>query len=518
MFRIFGASALVLLFSSISFAQNLTERALFARCYSHLTGKPVPLNSSSMADVKAGLKKGIVACNELLDKAVLDPTSGYLTNKNDSEARAILSNLTSFHRSWFTANTVEQIQDNNNETSNGTGDIYDSTEPALFISRAVLSSTGRYSDIVTSPTGVHGLREDQPMGAKIGVNWAVNFPGRRIYGNNGELNVNKFAFMPTVGNFTTNITTTASSFAIFPKIEVGDLVGVRLKNTSDTAVANNVTLAAFTDQRGNNVPGLNYMFDINTGLGGGILGTPVYIMMNFGHGKGTIMNGALKVPRRWSQTNMQTFMCATLPALRESDVMQYVVGNSSTPFRNASSCVMCHANLDPMGYTLRNVVTTNSDFARLTDISPETTKTSTLMATFSVNQGSVTGWPSETVPNFHRQTPSGRVYFRSFATGALVDQNVANVAGVGAAFAATDDFYQCAAKRYFEYFTGITVSLYDRTDPRNATLNKQLSEESVKDRKFVEDLGAGLKADQSVRNMIKKIMNSDYYRAANYRP
>lgn len=508
MLKNIGALALMLSFSSAATAQNITERAFYARCYSHLTGKPVPLGSAVMAQIKAGNKKAVDACNELLDKAELDANSGVLI-QNDSEGRAVLNNFASFHRSWFSANTVEQIQDNNNENSNGTMDIYDSTEPALALTRAMFVRSGRYADVVTLGTGVHGMREDQPMANKIGVNWMVNFPGRRIFGNNGNYDVNKFDFVPFTGNVgdLNNLL-----YATFPKIEVGDLYGIR--PTTESVITPNVNMQPFVDSRGQNQPGLNYSFDPYKTLGGGVLGSPIYLMLNFGHGKGTRSNGALKLPRRWSQINMTTFMCATLPALRESDVAQFVVGNSTTPFRNGTSCVMCHATLDPMAYTARNAVVVNSNFAVTNNIS----KTSSLLATYSESQGSVAGWPSETVDNFHRQTPTGKLYYRSFASGQLVNRDVSRISGLGSAIADQDDYYQCAAKRYFEFFTGIRVSLYDRTDPRNATLNKQLSEKSIADRKFVEELGSELKQNQSVRSMLKKIMNSDYYHAANYRP
>ncbi|MDG0815400.1 hypothetical protein [Bdellovibrio svalbardensis] len=505
----FGAFALLLSFSSLVNAQNISERAFYARCYSHLTGKPVPLGSPIMAQVKAGTKKAITACNELLDKAELEPNSGGLYVDN-SESRAVLNNFASFHRSWFTANTVEQIQDNNNEISNGTMDIYDSTEPALALTRAMFVRNGRYSDVMTLGTGVQALRQEQSMASKIGFDWSANYSGRRVHGNNPAFNNNQFNFMPTAGPLAdvNNV-----FVANFMKPMVGELYGIR-QTVSDGTLVPNVAMQAFSDTRGNNQAGLNYSFNPHSSLGGGVLGSPIYLMMNFGHGKGTISNGSLKVPRRWAQTNMTTFMCATLPALRESDVAQFVVGNSSAPFRNGTSCVMCHASLDPMAYTARNAVVVNTNFTTLALPS----RTSSLLTTFGENQASVAGWPSEPVANFHRQTPTGKLYFRSFASGQLVNRDVLRISGLGAAIAEQDDYYQCAAKRYFEYFTGIQVSLYDRTDPKNANLNKQLSEKSVADRRYIEELGAELRQTQSVRGIIKKIMNSEYYHAANYRP
>ncbi|WP_374032361.1 hypothetical protein [Bdellovibrio bacteriovorus] len=296
---------------------------------------------------------------------------------------------------------------------------------------------------------------------------------------------------------------------------MGELVGVRI--ATDNATIPNLSLQPLgADKRGSDQPGLNFSFNLFQTQGGGVLGTPIYLMLNYGHGRGLEANGTTKVPRRWSQTNMESFLCAELPALRENDIRQYVVGNSSAPFRNSSSCVMCHATLDPMAYTARNVVVGNSDYAALSAGARTHSKTALHLATYRAEFSSVAGWPSEPVANFHRQTPTGRLFFRSM-TGALIDRPVTGIAQLGAAMAETKDYYYCAAKRYFEYFTGITVALYDRSNPANEELNKKLSTEAYEDRKFVEALGEELQRNQSVRHMVKQIMSSKYYRDVNYR-
>jgi hypothetical protein len=502
-----GLALGVLLLFSFAKGQSLSEAALFNRCYSHLTGKPVPIGNAQMAQIKAGTLKALDACSGILDKTDLD-ASGPLVNRGDTEARNVLSNFNSFHRSWFSANTVEQIQDFNNEISNGTTDVYDSTEPALAITRAVFMRGAHYYDVLTYGAGVHAIREqNESVRAQIG--WAVTFPGRRTYGNNVALDQNVINFRSTL-SYTGNAA--GSTLLAMPKIEVGDLVGVR--QTTENFTVPNLSLEPLGgDFRGSDQPALNYAYNFYQTMGGGVLGTPIYILLNFGHGRNVPSNGALKLPRRWAQTNMQTFMCASLPALREADVAQYVIGNSTTPFRNATSCVMCHANLDQMAGTIRNTIMGNSDYSQLAE---GTTKTTLLLPRYNADLGAVAGWPAEPIANYHRTLPTGKLFFRSM-TGELVNRSVNNVAELGQAMAETKDFYYCAAKRYFEYFTGISVSLYDRTNPANANLNATLSDESVTDRKFVEALGEELRSTQSIRQMMKKIMSSDYYRATNFR-
>lgn len=505
--------ALLLLMATSAAAQSLSEPGLFNRCYSHLTGRPVPLGHATMAQIRAGQIKAIDACNALIEKAELD-SSGPLVNRDDKEARWVLNTFYNFHRTWFSANTVEQIQEYNDEMSIGTRDIYDSTEPGLALTRAMFAKGASYKDVLTLGQGVRALREeDATIRNRIG--WSVTFPGRRIYGNDTGRDQNLFNFRPLSGGFDGNSDTTNSLFSTLPKVEVGELIGVRA--ATDYANIPNLSLHPLgDDKRGNEQPGLNYSFNLYETLGGGILGTPIYLMMNHGHGRGVETNGTTKVPRRWSQASMESLLCAQLPALRESDIAQYVVGNSSAPFRNSSSCVMCHATLDQMAYTARNIVVGNSDYFVFSSGSRTYSKASLHLATYRAELSSVSGWPSEPVENFHRQTPTGRLFFRSM-TGSLIDKPVTGVAELGSAMAQTKDFYYCAAKRYFQYFTGIEVALYDRTNPSNEALNVKLSDEAIADRQFIESLGDELQQSQSVRQLVKAIMNSKYYRSVKYR-
>ncbi|MNY61000.1 hypothetical protein D3C86_1976230 [compost metagenome] len=65
--------------------------------------------------------------------------------------------------------------------------------------------------------------------------------------------------------------------------------------------------------------------------------------------------------------------------------------------------------------------------------------------------------------------------------------------------------------------TGIQVPLYDRTDPRNATLNTTLTPEAIEDRRYVEDLASSLRSSGSVVQMVEDILSSDYYSKENFR-
>ncbi len=490
--------------------QKLSELSLFRRCYAQLTGRPVPLKHPSYLALKNKSVGGLTACQNLVDMVKLDPQSGLLTNPNSQDAQAILNQLHAFHRTWFSANTVEQIQGFGTEIGMGTIDLYDSTEPSLALTKSVFTDRANFSDVVTAPTGVQAVREDdQKIRSRRGGGFKN--PGRR-YRNDIQSENNIIEFRGTANGDYDAARNSINTFLVpFPYIQAGDLRGIR--STTASVQVPNFSYRPLSGDPGtdsaHHVPDLNYSFDLYKTLGGGVLGTPIYLMMNYGRELGTPSNGTTRLPRRWSQANLNSFLCATLPALRESDIRNLVVNTSDTPFRKASSCVSCHATLDPMAYTARNVVIGGSNYNQTNDPA-NFTKATLLMSTFKQKSPSVAGWPDIPVEGFHTQTPTGRLFFRS-ATGKLVDRNLNSIADLGTAISETEDYYMCAAKRYYAFFTGKEISLYDRTNPANAELNKALTKSAIKDRLFIENLAKNLKNDQSIKNMIKAIFSSDEY-------
>jgi hypothetical protein len=512
-------------------AQEISAQSFFNRCYTQLTGKPVPLGHALMAQVKAGKVTPIAACKQILHKGMLS-SNGQLATKTDVEGIAVLNTFYNFHRGWFPSNNLDSISGYSSGEQNGTVDVYDTTEPALAITYSVFGAGQKYSDTLTRSTGVHAYRSESAA-TKARLGWKSSTPGRFI-SNTVEMEAAPFTFRAT-GVATTvvsrNINKHISTIKAMPKIEIGELIGIRA--TTEGYNVPNISLLPqgnSTLDKGSLKPELNYSYDFYKTYGGGVLGTPIYLLQNLGHGYNTTFNGQTKVARRWSQVNMNTFLCASLPALRESDVTQYLNTSSSAAFRNSNSCLMCHATLDPMAYSARNLVTGATDIFRPTKNGDDTRdangtlilapaayyKTAVAITSYKASMGSVSGWPAEPVTNFHQQTPTGRLYFRSF-TGSLVDKSFTGISGLGAAMVQTDDYYMCAAKRYFEFMTGISVALYDRTDPRNVETNKSQTEQDIEDLAYITKLSQNLRSSGSVVQMIQDIMESDYYSKENYR-
>lgn len=502
----------VLLVSLSANAKPLTESQIYRRCYAQLSQVAVPINDTRLTQIKNGQLTGANACSQLLSDAEFDG-NGQLKNISPLSIK-IVKTFTDFHRSWFNNSRLEQSTDYSLETDTATMDVFDASEPALFITRQLFLPGAQYKNILRGSQGVQAIRqEDRAISAPYGFAAEMTVPSRFYVGNNGTFQENKFTFSTGDGRVfgTDNIAgRPAEDFVILPKMNAGEIVGVQMNTLSQ--VIPNFTLRLFhgdQNAKANYGSVIDYSFDIYKNRGGGILGSSTFFMMNSGHSKGQIFNGSTKVPRAWTKAAMESLLCSPFPSLRESDISQFVVGNSTAPFRNASSCVMCHATLDPFAYVARNRVVGNSDFTQYI-------KNTIVVGNFKAELPSVSGWPSEPVANFHRQEPKGRLYYRS-TTGALVDRSVANSEEMGVAMSETEDFYQCAAKRYFEYFTGINVSLYDRTNPMNAELNRKLTKMDKDDRKFIEKLAKDLRDSQSLSNMVRQIMTSDYYKYPNYR-
>lgn len=493
-------------------ARKLTSIEIYKRCSVHLSGLSIPLNDQTVRGIKNGTFDPIKECENLLDLGRLNP-SGQLIVDN-KKSRAVIRTLMKFHRTWFDVNAIEQIQGYSEEILRGSNDYYDAYEPALTLTRALLAPAVKYRDVVTASYGVKALREDDSrILAKYG--YIHKNPTRRV--NPGITETTPLSFRNLEDAFNPFSTRRDPTDFLTPTVtQMGELVGIAPR--TETAMTKNVYLVPFDTNgsvgMGNKISGLNYQFDMYASHGGGLLGTPVYLLMNFGHPNGVIANGSTKLPRRWIKNSMESLLCSSFPSLRESDIRSLVIGTASAPFRNGTSCVQCHATMDQAATTARNLVVSGTEYVNLVDEASNDSglKYPVVLPRFTPRLSSYYVWSGEPVENFHLQTPSGELFYRS-NTGQLVSRRVASIAELGTAFAEQDDFYTCAAKRYFKYFTGVDVSLYDKTNPANSEINRNITERDKQFRLFVENLGLELKSHQSLTKLIMSIINSNYYKS-----
>lgn len=503
---------------SNSWGQTLSPQKIYRRCYSQLVQSPVPLQSMVMDQIKSGTLNPIDACLALFEKGNLNDSG--LLQTNDMEAQKILQTFQDFHRTWFSSNTLEQIQDYNEEVNKGSTDVYDPNEQAYYLTYNLLAKNQKYSDILQGNLRFKGIRnENVTLNRKIGLFWNYSFPSRvkNDPSLHALLDLNIIAFRSLNKAFDVNgDNRDDADFATAPKLQVGELVGIQ-KN-QDSFIVKNIALEPLgQDRPGNKEPNLQFNFDIKDSFGGGILGLPSYFLMNMGHSRGMKFNGTTKLPRRWIKASLETFMCSSFPTLRESDILSLVKENSETPFRKASSCVQCHASLDQAASVAGNLTSGSTDYFVIDrGKNAFAAKSPIVLTKYNAIKAAASDWSDVVDNEFHIKVPRGKFFTRSM-TGDLISRDITSINDLGIAMSQTSDFYTCTAKRYFEFFTGIQVALYDRKDPRNAELNKNLSPESIEDRHFIEELGRDLQHSQSLKDLVKRILKSKYYSQENFR-
>jgi hypothetical protein len=123
---------------------------------------------------------------------------------------------------------------------------------------------------------------------------------------------------------------------------------------------------------------------------------------------------------------------------------------------------------------------------------------------------------------YHRRQPDGRLVYRDYS-GKLVNENVRGIPALGAAVSRQDDIYMCAAKRYYNFLTGISVPL--DPIPIDAKTKKPTDPKdnfAYYHRQRILSLGATLKKGTdsegkawNLRNLVKEIIKSNAFRAKN---
>lgn len=531
------------LFGSTAFAEPLSDLSYFARCYSHLTGLPLPLNHPLRASLNAGTANPIQECHNLVDQAQLNAT----TYKPVSvEGQLVLNGLYEMHRTWFAVQTIPQVQGFDSVHQYAPWNVFDGTEGALALTYNAFFPNSQYRDVLRYNHGFIGLRtEDSAVKSRIWDIFAKSYTWNGsafITSDTGsapsiqtrwlrnfiqyDQSSHRMAFRkPSSSYVAYSFADTNTSEAVsIPTVQIGDLTGVRPQNNSVMipnyvpALSGIIAATEHAQDAANTARNVKPTFDFFQTEGGGVLGTPSFMLLTFGHEIALKMDGAEKLPRRWIKTAMDAFVCSDFPMVRESDVLQFVSNStdpSTAPFRKSSTCVQCHATLDQAASLGRNRFVAYSEFNRpAPSMGLNRTVGMTagyLLGAFNPNLSVPYSWSHVPVPNYHLQNPSGRLFFRSH-TGRLIDQPLTSIVDAGTKISDTDDYYTCAAKRYVHHFTGLNVPIYDRGDPRRQPSLAAITPQEVQLRKWVEQLGKNLKSHQSLRQLIKDIMASDLYR------
>ncbi len=432
-----------------------TEILRYNRCYAHLMRTIVPKADARLSLIKSKAINGSEACMDLLKKAKLDNSGMLVKDTNgqyNTEAKTVFKTINDFHRSWFptydyrsAVPTGECFNDNNYRT-------YNNGEMALHLTNAIFNKEVPFSSIVTNRESFEAVRDDRSGGTKTINNQstATTMMGPNSAGTPVE-------FTPTY-------------------MSAGNIIG--LKDLEPATFPNGV--------------------DFRSSVGGGIIGTVPYMLLNSGRNNNETINGGLRQHRRWSQAILSDLFCREIPVVRSADAIKKVQADSTVPFRQGISCMQCHASIDPLSQIQRNA---------------------SLKFTNSCNAGTVSfvsqqavDKPQETLEqvdadtDFHKRPPKGTFYFRTY-DGRLLNHEATGVQEMGEYLATVDDLYICAAKRYFQFFTGIDVPMFDAGDFTAPVL----SQKQTIYRNMVIDMGLELKKSQNLEVLVNKIISSEAY-------
>jgi hypothetical protein len=532
-------------------AEPANDIQLFHRCYSFITGSRAPLNHHALEMVTTGQWTPTDACMWVFDRAALITTGANAGrtvgevnpqfSTDASDALNILRTFHFFHRRWFS----------NESLSTGFGfgtvvrlveDLISPYEAANHISRILFTSSASYRELVTGVRSVIEIRENSnPLFAQTDtgspyfnqlVTYQTQLPLAQIFHNWRVFLDPANQNVPTIN--------AVSVLPSPPLLQLGRIRGFRPLTESEM---DQTAVMAFTTDTSDSV-GANYnnLFEttfftehveakIRRPYGGGVIGTNSYLTLNMDAGWRNQgfprADGGARVWRRASRSIFHDFMCRTLPTLTAEDVEAFVRPTGTHPWQTSSSCMGCHAATDGMAGSMRNF-SFNGDrnlkgvpvsfspqpdlaadwatvIAHPTVIVDPSTKLRRMMrdgasVSYAAQESDLFGIDSD--HTFFRRPPKGKILTRDYA-GRLINQDVMGVDELGQKISEIDDFYACAASRYFNFFTGFEASL---PDVPNA------STQQVAARQFVLNLGQQLKQNQNLRSMIQSIIESHFFK------
>ncbi len=450
-----------------SFALELTEVALFNRCFSHITRKAPTLDNRFLLDVIENKKTGSQACIEVLNKAKL-ASNNTISNPNDKIAKDILNTFYAVHSAWFLDQSIVGAP----STNIG---LMDSSSGSLYYTKALFDPSFNYQDIFTNQNTFEGIRTGGLP--EVSANRPKSaFTIGRLQLNRAETNRQGFDVYFDTGYEWPNL--------FFP--QTGDLIGIK----NETPL-----IAPGYDA----VPtGLN--IKVNGTWGGGILGHRDYLMKTV---NATTINsdGGIHMPRRYGRAIFNDFVCRDLPVVDiANDTTPYVNPNSPVTFRTNKGCVSCHVSMDQVSGILRQYNMVSLGVSRGGGITAraQIERTPTMSSAYS--------WPPTPDPDYFRKTRLGKFVYRT-TDGVLVSTDIDGFNALGNVFKNLDDTYLCTASRYFKHFTNIH---YPVTKIPSGIINNDPHA------KFIKDLAGVLKSTQSSFKTVETIINSDIYRDSNF--
>lgn len=479
---------LLLLSPFLSQAQVLSSVQVYERCFIRMTRTVPNPDEDRYKKVESGQLSAEDACLQLFDLAEFK-SNGLLKNRTDETSKRVLKTFHDLHQSWFSNKT-------NIVNSGASYLIRDLEEPALYYTRAAFLPSAEFKTIVTLDTGLRGIRdqsgypkEENDFVSQRVFGYSAGYP----YSNSTNLHI---SYLHPVKNSRGSYSRTNETFVVANTTEVGSLVGVTSSVSHRLpAFASTFNLNALSAELKSAFESTLKNYELNGHFGGGILGSQGFIANNVNETINVLPDEYTKINRRLTSKAFEELLCHQLPTLTDADVASEVLPKSSHTFQQSTSCMRCHSSMDGAAYTYRNL------FIYRTSGNPGENQQAGVPV-FGVGKLPVVS----NAQTFALQAPTGKLHYRELVTKTKRSANISSISQLGSLLASHNDIYTCAAKRYYQFFTGINVAL---VEPATGDVDKIHQD-------FVLELGKALKSHQSVRNLIYEIFKSDAFKNRNY--
>lgn len=462
--------------------EPLNDLEIFDRCSVQLTNfNYTKAPKHLITSIKHGDISGVQGCLKIIENSFLKK-DGSLIDENTSSKNTLLT-FQKLHNNWFNEWNFFVAM-----SSWGTFEVLDPGTMGYFFSKSLLDSEMSFKDIFKGKQSYEAIRK-----SPVKTDYLVyKFKDEPRY----KVNEYRFVYGLSEGS---------NYKEWFPnRVPSGVLVGIK-EIPKNRDVLKNIVNSKDNQKEINPAKEIKVNKDIHEGLGGGILGSEVFVNLNLGQDLGKKMNGGRILPRRWSKAIINELLCRDLPVIPIKKAVSFVQKSSQISFRQKESCMACHATMDPMANLVRNVEQSYS-----ADAGGDGMIHSTHLRFHKEDKK----YPRELAPVdddpfFHLRPAYGRFIYQD-VRGNYIDKEIKSLDELGSTLLETDDLYLCTVKKYFNFFTGIDVHM-------NLFIQGAHSPEELYIKNLLEESSKSLKQSGDLSQAIGILLNSKVYRSKSFK-
>ncbi len=460
----------------------LSNLEVFDRCSLQLTNFDYSKAPKSLiTSIKHGDISGVQGCLKIIESSYLKK-DGSLKEETSLNRNTLLT-FQKLHNNWFNEWNFFVAM-----SSWGTFEVLDPGSMGYFFSKSLLDKEMSFKEIFKGSQSYEAIRKS-PLKTQYLVYKFKDEPRykvedyRFIYGLSEGSDYKEW----------------------FPnRVPSGVLVGIK-EIPKNRDILKNVVNSKDNQKEINPAVEIKINKDIHEGLGGGILGSEVFVNLNLGQDLGKKMNGGRIIPRRWSKAIINELLCRDLPVIPIKKAIGFVQKNSQISFRKKESCMACHATMDPLANLVRNVEQSYS-----ADAGGDGMIHSTHLRFHKEDKKYPRELsPVDDDPFFHLRPAYGRFIYQD-VRGNYIDKEIKSLDELGAALLETDDLYLCTVKKYFNFFTGIDVHM-------NLFIQGAQTPEELYIKNLLEESSQSLKQSGDLTQAIGILLNSKIYRSKNFK-